>query len=81
MVLPAGKWYTDLVETKPIELWEREYETVIIAKPEMHGLIYLWNFDPPSEALELLSKIERTEEEEKRMDKLLNEAVKNSPAS
>jgi len=80
MVIPAGKWYTDLVETKPIEIWEREYKTVIIAKPEMHSLIYLYNFDPPGEALDLLAKVDRTEEEEKRLDELLEETVKNSPA-
>jgi len=80
MVLPAGKWYTDLVETKPIEIWEREYKTVIIAKPEMHSLIYLYNFDPPGEALDLLAKVDRSPEEEKRLDELLEETVKNSPA-
>ncbi|MDX9846662.1 MAG: hypothetical protein RBT74_06755 [Tenuifilaceae bacterium] len=78
IVIPAGKWYTDLVETKPIEIWEREYKTVVIAKPDMHVLLYLWNFDPPSEALGLLSKVDRTEEEEKRLDQLLSVTI--SPA-
>lgn len=78
MVIPTSDgFYTDLVETKAIEIWQREYQTVIIAKEDMHGLIYLWNFDPPPEAVDLLSKQGRSEEEEKLLDKLLDETIKN----
>lgn len=80
MLIPDGDWFTDLVETKPLKIWQREYKTIIVAKPEMHGLIYLFNFDPPGEALELMAKQDLTEEEEKKLSRLLDETVKNNPA-
>lgn len=69
-----GGMFTDMVEIKPLIEWQKQYDKILF-EPKNSCYCLLFNFDLPSEVIELLGTKNRTPRDEIRLDELINETL------